>query len=82
MSSQVMIAIIAAFLMTAVYSPQASAAGAGPPYPPTPDPCGPNGCPKPRKPTCHTTHSHVCVEWQGNPPHCRRYEDQERTVCL
>jgi len=46
-----------------------------------PDPCGPHGCPPPHVKLCKTVYVHECVEYQGSPPRCKRFQSVPHQEC-
>lgn len=46
-----------------------------------PDPCGQNQCKHERPQLCRNVRENECVDYQGNPPRCRRYQTVTRRVC-
>jgi hypothetical protein len=45
------------------------------------DPCGPGLCRQEHPKLCRTVTVHECMDYQGNPPHCTRFQDSTREVC-
>ena len=80
MNTRMMLALCGAVLLLS--GPHASAGTITPNHPgPVLDPCGVNGCPPPRPKLCRTVIAHNCMDYQGNPPHCTRFQDTVSEVC-
>jgi hypothetical protein len=68
-----------ALLLSGPYAYGGTVTPNGPALPP--DPCGANQCKNSKPLLCKTVTTHQCVEYQGNPPHCTRFQDSSRQVC-
>jgi len=80
MSKAIAIIALSASFLIASFQAQAGPVWGPPGWPNWPQ--DPMGHPPPPKPKlCRWVNSHECVDYQGNPPHCRRYQSVRTQVC-